>query len=145
MDCCTKSFSPVLTTLTWKPTILITDWSFPEILPQCTSVRCTALSCNECAAPNCTALYCIVLHTTVLGPHSYHWGLCYQQGLPCLVFHLCRVGVTFISFSSIHLLKTRPALYKNKPACMFEMNKIIFRPHLDMSRGVFGLPGKNKN
>ena len=25
---------------------------------------------------------------------------------------------------------------------MFEINKIIFRPHLDMSRGVFGLPGK---
>ena len=24
--------------------------------------------------------------TTVLGPDSYHWGLCYQQGLPCLVF-----------------------------------------------------------
>ena len=28
---------------------------------------------------------------------------------------------------------------------MFEMNKIIFRPNLDKFRGVFGLPGKNKN
>ena len=27
---------------------------------------------------------------------------------------------------------------------MFEMNKIMFRPHLDMSGGVFGLPGKTK-
>ena len=27
---------------------------------------------------------------------------------------------------------------------MFEMNKIIFRPHLDLSRGVFVLPGKTK-
>ena len=25
------------------------------------------------------------------------------------------------------------------------MNKIMFRPHLDMSRGIFKLPGKNKN
>ena len=24
--------------------------------------------------------------TTVPGPHSYPWGVCYQQGLPCLVF-----------------------------------------------------------
>ena len=29
--------------------------------------------------------YCNRLYTTVLGPHSYHWGVCYQQGLPCLV------------------------------------------------------------
>ena len=28
---------------------------------------------------------------------------------------------------------------------MFEINKIMVRPHLDMSKGVFGLPGKNKN
>ena len=56
----------------------------------------------------------------------------------------CRDGVTIISFSSIHLVITRPALYKKKPAYMFEINNIIFRPHLDMYRGVFGLPGKNK-
>ena len=71
--------------------------------------------------------------TTVLGPHSYHWGLCYQQGPPCLVLTLCRVGVTIISFFSIHLVRTRPALYKKKSSYMFEMNKITFRPHLDTS------------
>ena len=39
-------------------------------------------------------------------------------------------------------MRTSPALYEKKPAYMLE---IIFRPHLDMSRVVFGLPGKNKN
>ena len=38
-------------------------------------------------------------------------------------------------------MRTRPALYE-KTAYMFEMNNIIFMPNLDMSRGVFGLPGK---
>ena len=28
---------------------------------------------------------------------------------------------------------------------MIEINKIIFRPHLHMCKGVSGLPGKNKN
>ena len=51
-----------------------------------------------------------------------------------------------ISFSSILLVRTRPALYEKKPAYMFKINKFIFRPHLDMSLGVFGLPEKtNKN
>ena len=27
---------------------------------------------------------------------------------------------------------------------MFEMNKIMLKPHLDMSRGIFGLDGTNK-
>ena len=27
---------------------------------------------------------------------------------------------------------------------MFETNKIILKPYLDMSRGAFGLPGTNK-
>ena len=58
---------------------------------------------------------------------------------------LCRVGITITSFFSIYLGRTRPALYKKKPEYMFEMNKIIFRPNLDMSSGVFGLPDKNKN
>ena len=43
----------------------------------------------------------------------------------------------------MHLVITTPALYKKKPECMFERKKIIFRSHLDMSRGVFGLPGKS--
>ena len=42
-------------------------------------------------------------------------------------------------------MTTRPALYKKKPPNMFEMNKIMFRPNLDMSRGVFMLPGRKKN
>ena len=28
----------------------------------------------------------ITLSTTVSSPHSYRWGISYQQGLPCLVF-----------------------------------------------------------
>ena len=28
---------------------------------------------------------------------------------------------------------------------MFDMNNIILRPHLDMSRGVFGLPDEKMN
>ena len=52
--------------------------------------------------------------------------------------------VTITSFSSIHEVTTRPALNKKKPPYMFEINKIMFRPNLDKSRGVFGLPGKTK-
>ena len=54
------------------------------------------------------------------------------------------LGLLLYLFSSIHLVITRPAMYKKKPACMLEMNKIIFRPHLDMSKGVCGLPSKKK-
>ena len=55
------------------------------------------------------------------------------------------IQFTIIFFSNILLVRIRPTLYKKKPAYMFEMNKIILKPHLDMSRGVFGFPGKNKN
>ena len=56
---------------------------------------------------------------TILGPHSYHCGLCYQQGLPCHVLPLCRVGFTILSFSIIYFVIWWPALYKKKRACMF--------------------------
>ena len=82
-----------------------------------------------------------MLHSS--GPHSYHGGSVINRGYPVIFLPLCTVRVTIISFSSIHVVRTRPALYKKKPVYMFEMNKIIFRPHLDI--GVFGLPGKNKN
>ena len=55
---------------------------------------------------------------------------------------LLSTGATFSSFylfvefglllyllSSIYMVRTRPALHKKKPACMFEMNKIMFRPN----------------
>ena len=79
------------------------------------------------------------------GPSLIIGGSVNNRGYPVQFFPLCRVGVTIISFSSIHLVITRPALYKKKPTCRFEINEIIFRPYFDMSRGVFGLPGKNKN
>ena len=43
------------------------------------------------------------------------------------------------------MVPTRPALFKKKPPYMFEIIKTNYRPNLDMSRGVFGLPGRNKN
>ena len=39
------------------------------------------------------------------------------------------------------MLGTRPALYKKTHQERFEMNKIMFWPHLDTSKGVFGLHG----
>ena len=71
-------------------------------------------------------------------------GTVINRGLSVLFLPLCRVGVTNKFFSSIHLVRTRLDLYNKKPAYMFKMNKIIFRLHLDMSRGVFWLPGKKK-
>ena len=40
-------------------------------------------------------------------------------------------------------MRTRSAFYEMKPTYMREINKIIFGLNLDMSRGVFGLPGRN--
>ena len=57
---------------------------------------------------------------------------------------LLELGLQLHLFSSIHVVTTKPALYKKKPPYMFEINKIMFRPNLDMSRGIFGLPGRNK-
>ena len=106
-------------------------------------------------------LHCTALHHTELKYNSVHYTALHSplfwapfliigryvinRSYPVQFLLFCRVGVPIISFSSIHLVRTRPALYEKKPAYMFEMNKIIFRPHLDMSRGIFGLPGKTKN
>ena len=79
------------------------------------------------------------------GPSLIIGGSVINRSYPVYFLPLCRVGVTIVSFSSIHLVISRPALYIKKPSCMFEMNITIFRPHLDMSRGVFGLPGKDEN
>ena len=57
---------------------------------------------------------------------------------PSRILHLGRVGVTIKTFSCIHVVTTRPAPNIKKPQYMFEMNKIMFRPNLDMSRGAFG-------
>ena len=55
--------------------------------------------------------YTLSLFTTVSGPHPCWWRVSYQRGLPRLVLPLGRDGVTITSFSSIHLVRTRPALY----------------------------------
>ena len=85
------------------------------------------------------------LRTTELDLRSHPGRVCYQWGLPRLVLHLGRVGVTIISLSGRNVVTTRPAVYKKKPPYMFEMNKIMLRPNLDISRGIFGLSGRNKN
>ena len=49
-----------------------------------------------------------------------------------------------VSHKMFALVTTGLPLHKKIPPYMFEMNKIMFSPNLDMSRGVFGLRGKNK-
>ena len=60
------------------------------------------------------------------------WGVFYQQGLPCLVF------TSWLSWGYCFIF-SRILPYR------FEINLVIFRPQLDMYRGVSGLPGRNKN
>ena len=57
------------------------------------------------------------------------------------------LGLLNISFSSIYLVRTRPALYEKKPAYIFKTNIIIFRLHLNMTRleAFSGFLAKNKN
>ena len=64
-------------------------------------------------------------------PPPLCWRVCYQRGefLP-----LGRDGVTITFLSSIHVVRTRPAVYKSTPPYRFER-----------TRGIFGLPGQNKN
>ena len=76
-------------------------------------------------------------YTNESGPHPCWWKVCYQRGLPRLVLILGRDGVTVRFFASIHVVRTRPA--------PFEKKFFLFRPNLDTFRGIFGLPGKNKN
>ena len=69
-------------------------------------------------------------------------GFIINGAYPVYFFPLGRDGFTNSSFSSIHEVRTRPALYKKKLSWRFETNWIMFWPHLDMSSGVFGI---NKN
>ena len=64
---------------------------------------------------------------------------------PSRFYILVELGLPLHLFSGIHVVTIRPALYKKKPPYMFEMNKTMLRPNLDMPRGFFWFPGRNKN
>ena len=70
---------------------------------------------------SCVCVMLLTLGATALPQtHSefcgaFWWRVCYQRGLPPLFLHLGRDGVTITSFSSIHVVRTRPALFKKTP------------------------------
>ena len=83
--------------------------------------------------------------TSVSGQSSYPRGVCYQQRLPCLV---C---ISWSSWTYCYIFSQHTFNEKQTSSILKETKKQVwnkqnyFRPHLDMSRGVFGLPGTNKN
>ena len=42
-------------------------------------------------------------------------------------------------------MKTRPGIYKKSQQYIFEMNKVILRPHLNTFIGICGVPDENNN
>ena len=66
-------------------------------------------------------------------------GLLSTGPTPSSSLPLGRDWVTITFFSNILRVKTRLVIYEKKPPEMFEMNQIMFRPHLDLFIDVCGL------
>ena len=103
-------------------------------------VKCavSSMQCEVCSVKYavCSIQFALLLcRDQGAGSHLFQASILFVGGsvingiYPVYFLSLGRDGVTIISFFSVKVMRTSPALYQETPPEMFQINYIMFKPH----------------